>query len=102
MSTVLHRRTVNVAISASEAAGELAGAPADVQAGFFVAFAQSVLEWEHPWCFQCRSIVDELKPHQRQQVGSVLRNLLDYLDEPAAAEPVQKVGEAAERAEGRE
>jgi hypothetical protein len=95
MSTILYRRTINVAITAEDAGKEFADAACDVQCDFLRGLAACVSAWrmepwirnrEHSsWPFQCRAIVDELSGAERLEIAGVLETLLDHLNEPVEA-----------------
>ena len=89
MSTVLHRRQINVAITAREAGKEFANASADVQVEFLAGMVEAVREWKdlpgtHVWPMQCRFIVDEMDATARAEAASLIDTLLDHLREPVS------------------
>ena len=83
MSTILHLRTVNVAISAEESGVEFANAPADIQAVFLIGFQGALECWgaTQSWPMQCRFITDEMPKERKPLLASVLRTLLEHLEE---------------------
>ncbi len=88
MSTVLHRREFNIAITAEESAKELVETTADIQASFFEMMAQEIDNWptrlkrQSPsWPMQCRYIADEMDEGQRRAVANMLDTLIEHLRE---------------------
>lgn len=88
MSTVLHRRALNIAITAEESATELVSTTADIQAAFFEMMAQEIENWPKrlkkqipSWAQQCRFIADEMDDGQRIAVANMLDTLLEHLRE---------------------
>lgn len=81
MSDVLHRRHVDVTITAQESAKELAETDAGMQAQFFLSFAEAARGYS--WSVQCRYIADELQsfPDGRSEIAGMLETLADHLRE---------------------
>lgn len=80
MSQILHRREINVAITAEEAGREFAHAAMDVQAEFLLAWMKAAAGFN--WCLQCCYIKDELYVEEKQKVVKMLETLLEHLKEP--------------------
>ena len=95
MSTILHRREMNVAITADEAGRELANTSCDVQSVFFASMANEIelrticprpfgRSGERPtqsWGDSCRMIADELTLTGRDLIAGYLETLIEHLRE---------------------
>lgn len=90
MSTILHQRELHIAISAEDAAKELADAPHDVQAAFFASFEL----WADVtgWGDKCRMIADELNGGRRELLARCLETLVEHLREVRPCETCEGTG----------
>ncbi len=80
MSTILHRRTVNVAIEAHEAGKEFGDAVSDVQAAFLLGWLEAASKWN--WPQQCPFIAHGVPADKRVALLVLLKTLTEHLEEP--------------------
>lgn len=83
MSTIMYRKTVSIAESASDMGVLFVESPMDIQKAFLLAASHAAKDFS--WPMQCRSIVNEMDSCERNQVALWLGTLLEHLTEPMEA-----------------
>lgn len=81
MSTVLHRRELNVAITAEESGVEFAAAPSDIQKAFVISVLDECSKWRKPGqsvYYQLQFIAEEMTPADRQRVVDFAQLVVEY------------------------
>lgn len=82
MSKILHRREINVAITAEEAGKEFADAASDVQAAFLTGWLDATMrDPGFGWTMQCNYIAAEFSGEKRVQLFVLLSTLLEHLED---------------------